>query len=491
MLSTMKPATAARPILIHPILVFTLLSSVSQARPLEEANVIYPATGTAVQQAKLTAPDGVAGDDFGYSVAVDGTTALVGAFGNASFTGAAYVYVKTGATWTEQAKLTAADGASFNNFGSSVALKGDTALVGAFENLGSIGAVYVFVRNGTTWTQQAKLVAANGLTSDQFGYSVSLGANVAVIGAPQAANLNGAAYVFTRTGVTWKQQATLTASDGAAFDSFGVSVAVSGTTALVGARNHASNGAAYVFAQSGGKWTQQAKLSASDGAAFDEFGSAVALSGGTALVGAYNNANLGAAYAFVQSGTQWQQQAKLTNASGSPQDNFGSAVSVSGDMALIGSPFRGYGTGAGYLFLRQQSAWTFQTKLIAQDWATSDELGRAVAFSGSVVILGAPFKAVSMGAAYVYNVPLAASSPNAGAVGAPITLAGSGFQPNELVYLTWHSPKVYLGSVTADANGNFSGMSTTVPAGAVPGMNTIYAEGATSKFLGIAYFTAQ
>ena len=224
------------------------------------------------------------------------------------------------ATWTQQAELTASDGTAFDKFGWSVAISGDTALVGAPQHaVGSNayqGAAYVFAGSGSTWTQRAELTAADGAAWDKLGSSVALSGDTAVIGAPRhvvGSTFHGAAYVFAGSGGTWTQQAELTASDGAAWDFFGFSVAISGDTALVGAPSHAvsgnsQQGTAYVFAGSGSTWTQQAELSASDGAAGDNFGWAVAFSGNSALVGALyhavgGNPLQGAAYVFVNAPT--------------------------------------------------------------------------------------------------------------------------------------------------------------------------------------------
>jgi hypothetical protein len=265
------------------------------------------------QQAKLTASDGVSGDDFGLSVAISGSTAVVGApgLGFSSNTGAAYVFVPKVTFpfgWSQQAKLTASDGAAGDNFGTSVAISGSTAVVGASGKSSSTGAAYVFVRSGTTWSQQAKLTASDAASNDFFGTSVAISGSTAVVGAFGNNSNTGAAYVFVPK-VTfpfgWSQQAKLTASDGVSLDDFGISVAISGSTAVVGAsRKSGDTGAAYVFVQSGGfpffSWSQQAELTASDGGMNDHFGASVALSGSTAVVGAPGNtSNFGAAYVFV------------------------------------------------------------------------------------------------------------------------------------------------------------------------------------------------
>ncbi len=254
-----------------------------------------------------------------------------------SESGSAYVFVRSGTTWSQQAKLTAFDAAAIDQFGYSVAISGDTAIVGAYgdDDAGSAsGSAYVFVRSGTTWSQQAKLTALDAAASDQFGYSVAISGDTAIVGAyldDDAGSASGSAYVFVRSGTTWSQQAKLTASDGAASDLFGYSVAISGDTAIVGAYGDddagSDSGSAYVFVRSGTTWSQQAKLTALDAAAVDCFGYSVAISGDTAIVGAYLDDDAGSAsgsaYVFVRSGTTWSQQAKLTASDGAASDQFG------------------------------------------------------------------------------------------------------------------------------------------------------------------------
>ena len=192
------------------------------------------ATTTFSQQAKLTASDGDNNDFFGISVAIDGDTAVAGApldNGDLSNQGAAYVFTRSGTTWTEQQKLTASDGKANDLFGTSVAIDGDTVVAGAPGDGGTAnsGAAYVFTRSGTTWTEQQKLTASDGAANDLFGASVSIDGDTAVVGAPNddGGTINqGAAYVFTRSGTTWTEQQKLTASDGAANDFFGASVAI-------------------------------------------------------------------------------------------------------------------------------------------------------------------------------------------------------------------------------------------------------------------------
>ncbi|MBL9024253.1 MAG: FG-GAP repeat protein [Myxococcales bacterium] len=327
------------------------------------AYVFVRAGAVWTQQAKLTASDGAPGDLFGVSVALSGDTALVGAHlddvGANTNQGSAYVFVRAGAVWTQQAKLTAGDGAPSDRFGDAVALSGDTALVGAHsDDVGANtnqGSAYVFFRAGAVWAQQAKLTATDAASYDEFGQSVTLSGDTALVGASHDDVNQGSAYVFVRATVlgvpVWTQQAKLTASDGTSAN-FGHSVALSGDTALVGAFvDNGWQGSAYVFVRAGAVWTQQAKLTASDGAPSDEFGHSVALSGDTALVGAiYDDQQRGSAYAFVRAGAVWTQQAKLTASDGAPSDEFGYSVALSGDTALVGAIYDDQQRGSAYVF---------------------------------------------------------------------------------------------------------------------------------------------
>ncbi len=395
-----------------------------------------------IEQQKLTASDGAAGDTFGVSAALsaDGATALIGAYfatvGGKASQGAAYVYVKSGGTWTQQAKLIAPDGAAYDYFGHSAALSADgaSALIGAGgAKVGSNtqqGAAYVFVNSGGTWSQQQKLTAPDGAAGDYFGGSTALSSDggAALIGAGSAKvgsnKQQGAAYVFVDSGGSWGQQAKLTASDGAAGDYFGGSAALGsdGASALIGARYatvaaNANQGAAYVFVKNGGTWSQQAKLTASDGAAGDYFSGSAALSanGAAALIGANGakvggNTQQGAAYAFVNSGGSWSQQQKLSASDGAGGDSFGSsaALSADGSTAVIGASGAGAGQGAAYVFVKSGGTLSQQEKLIAPDGAAGDSFGRSAALSadGGGALIGADHAGVGsnsqQAAAYVF-----------------------------------------------------------------------------------------
>jgi hypothetical protein len=253
----------------------------------------------------------------------------------------------------EVANLVASDGTTSDYFGYWVAVDGDTVVIGAFgddDNGVSSGSAYVFSRSGSTWEQQAKLTASDRTTGDYFGYSVAVDGDTAVIGAPYDDDngvSSGSAYVFSRSGSTWEQQAKFTASDGDQYDYFGRSVAVDGDTAVIGAfgddDNGSSSGSAYVFSRSTSTWEQQYKLMASDGAPYDYFGRSVAVDGDTAVIGAYgdddNGDNSGSVYVFSRNASTWEQQYKLMASDGAPYDYFGKSVAVDGYTAVIGAPY--------------------------------------------------------------------------------------------------------------------------------------------------------
>ena len=366
------------------------------------------------QQAYLKASNTDASDNFGISVAISGDTIVVGSPGedssatgvngneadnSASYAGAAYVFTRSGTTWSQQAYLKASNTDAGDNFGNSVAIDGDTIVVAAYgegsaatgvngneaDNSASYsGAAYVFTRSGTTWSQQAYLKASNTDVWDLFGQSVAISGDTIVVGArgeassatgvngiqtDNSASYSGAAYVFTRSDTTWSQQAYLKASNTDASDYFGAAVAISDDTIIVGANgedssgtgvngNQADNsasfsGAAYVFARSGTTWSQQAYLKASNTDAGDVFGQSVAISGDTLVIGARlegssatgvngnqtNNSaiNSGAAYVFTRNGATWSQQAYLKASNTGVSDNFGVSLAISDDIVAVGA----------------------------------------------------------------------------------------------------------------------------------------------------------
>jgi len=368
------------------------------------------------EQEKLLASDGVSNAGFGHSVSVSGDYAIVGAYGdddNGTYSGSAYIFKWDGTSWIEQQKLLASDGAAHDHFGHSVFVSGDYAIVGAVfddddDNGTNSGSVYIFKRDGTVWSEQVKLIASDGADGDFFGYSISICGDYAIVGAcldDDNGTYSGSAYIFKKSDTSgdpnWYEEAKLTASDGAADDRFGRGVSVSGDYAIVGAYwnddNGSKSGSAYIFKKSDTpgdpNWYEQDKLTASDAAAGDEFGIGVSVSGDYAIVGAVfnddNGAESGSAYIFKRDGMVWSEQVKLIASDGEDNDNFGYSVSVSGDYAIVGAYGDDSRTGSAYIFKCDGTVWGEQVKLIASDDAAYDLFGTSVSISGYYAIVGA------------------------------------------------------------------------------------------------------
>lgn len=365
---------------------------------------------TTGEQDKLTASDAAASDAFGSCIDISGDTIVSGAV-NASHSGftspgAAYVHVRNGSTWTEQQKLIASDPADNARFGRAVAIDGDTVAVGAPGLSTSTGAVYVFTRSGTTWTQQQKLTASDAATDDMFGVSVALDGDTIVVGASGDSHGTGAnqgsAYVFTRSGATWTEQAKLTAADAADSDDFGRSVALDGDKALVGAPldNHPSfsnGGSAYVFTRAGSAWTERAKLVPNDVEALDRFGESVSIDGSTAAIGApfddhTGTFDAGSVYVFSGSDANWTQVTRLGTTLPNWNEHFGADVSVRGDAICAGAPERNVPpslqNGAVYVFINEGD-WIMKLEIAASDMNQGDAFGVSVAMDGQAIAAGA------------------------------------------------------------------------------------------------------
>jgi hypothetical protein len=382
------------------------------------------AGGTAVtQQAAFTG----AGDAFfGYSVAIDGDTAVVGALNDNANKGTAYVYVRSGTTWSLQQSLSAADGAQNDEFGYAVAISGDTVLVNASGKANGQGAVYAFTRSAGSWTEQQELTESNGADGDCFGCALALSGSTALIGADGASGNLGAAYVFANTG-TWTQQQEFLGQSTSDFFGFSLALSPAGDVALVGAFGAASEaGDAYLFTKSGSSWSQpQAPLTAPDGQAGDRFGYAVALGSGTALIGAYANGSSGAAYVFALAGTTWTEQQKLVPSDPTGGDFFGASVALGGSTAIVGAYERGgpFGPGAAYLFSNPGTGFTASQELLAP--TPNQYFGSAVAISGGSAVVGAFGASNDAGAAYLFApAPVAATAAPAlgGRAGLPVLM---------------------------------------------------------------------
>jgi hypothetical protein len=426
--------------------------------------VIDRGAGVIEQSAYGKASNTGANAYFGHAVAISTDTMVVGAYGDASGSGAVYVFQRTGVTWAQQAYLKASNADPNDRFGGSVALSGDTLVVGAIgersnatgingnqldNSTASAGAVYVFQRTGTTWAQQAYIKSSNTAFNGAFGRSVALSQDSLAVGADG----EGIVYVFRRSGSTWEQQANITASRPVTdAPSFGLAVSLSGDTLAVGdpyqdAASYA--GAVYIFQRTGTTWAQQAYLRAQVTGINDYFGAAVALAGDTLVVGAAgedssvtgidgNQADdradsAGAAYVFHRTGTAWAQQTYVKASNTGANDGFGISVALSGDILAVGA-FREDSSatgangdqandsasysGAVYVFQRNGPAWAQQSYIKASNTGAGDQFGGAVALSGDTLAAGATYEAsgatgidgsqaengvIGAGAAYVFR----------------------------------------------------------------------------------------
>jgi hypothetical protein len=355
---------------------------------------------------ELLASDAWPGDDFGWSVSVSGTTAVVGAPYADSYTGAAYVFTEAGGKWTQQAELTASDANAGDEFGYSVNISGTTIAVGAPGHYFGIGSAYVFSDTGGSWTQQAELAATDSDGGDKFGYSVVTSGSVVMVGAKNHDASAGAVYVFSDAGGSWAQEGPeLTASDAAPAAMFGWSMALSGSTLVVSAvKAHDDTGAVYVFSDAGGTWTQRAELSGADGFVNDYFGDKVATDGTRIVAGAPgHDSEQGATYVFDGSGATWTQVAEVTASDGEHNDCFGWAVGLSGNTIVVGAEQTNGDSGAAYVFKKSGAKWIQRDEMKASDGGLTDEFGYSASLSGTTAIISADQAEADAGSAYIYK----------------------------------------------------------------------------------------
>lgn len=443
---------------------------------IEGAATTAAIAGGPTQEAYLRASNPGTSDFFGYSVALDGDTLVVGALaedsgatgvgGNqadesAPDSGAVYVFVRSGTTWTQQAYLKASNTGTEDFFGSSVAIDGDTLVVGAIGEASAAtgvggnqsndsapfaGAAYVFVRSGTTWTQQAYLKASNTEEYDLFGSDVAIEPDLIVVGAPGedgGGTGRGAAYSFTRSGTTWSQQNYLKPSVAVGSAAFGKSLELDAGTLVVGAPGEQNTGAAYVFVRSGSLFVEQAYLKAPVPGATDRFGASVDVYGNTVVAGApgedssstgvggpinESSPDSGAAYVFRRLSGVWSFQAFIKASNTQSADGFGAAVTAYGDKLVIGAYLEDGGgdgvganpsdnsapdAGAAYVFQRLGASWGQLAYLKATSSDAADQFGFGVSMDGSSLVVGANWEdgppglggSSQTGAAYIFNVP--------------------------------------------------------------------------------------
>ena len=339
--------------------------------------------------------DGRRNDNFGYSVAIDGDYAAVGSPGINSSTGAVYIYKRSEGVWKQQQKLEPADGAKRDNFGYSADMLGEHLIIGAYLDDSKAGSVYIFNRNGDRWRQQAKLTGNDTAKGDNFGDAVALdgnenGVDFAIVGAPNNTHngkKSGAAYIFVHDGGTWTEEAKLVPADAQTSDFFGDAVSISGHRgikryALVGAPHldlaqdvEGRNSAAYIFSSDGGVWTEEAELKAKDPEKADGFGSGVSINRNIALVGVPRHGegaildgelNAGIVYPFLREGDQWvRQKARATTVAPEfPEQSFGNLAIATQEFIVIaayglqkGNPDRGDPNGGAVYIYHTQRDW--------------------------------------------------------------------------------------------------------------------------------------
>jgi len=397
-------------------LVVSSLSTTSLATTLKMAS-----------ERTLVPPGAASNDEAGWAVALDHGTLVVGSDQDnrvVAAGGAAFVYTGAPVAPKLQATLTASDALPGDNLGVSVAISGDAAIAGAFHRFAPTpgpGKAYVFRRAGTTWSQEARLVAPDGQDNDAFGWAVAIVGDVAVVGAPKAWSGSppgsGGVYVFERVDGEWVYDTKLTRPQEYAF---GWSVAFDGSTLAVGTSlgiNPAS-GRVFVYVRDqSGTWTFQQQLAPADLAPYAEFGNSVAVSGNTLIAGAWFNfvgSTLGSAYVFERSGTVWTQTARFDSQGGALAENFGEAVAIDGDRAIVtdsglDASATDQDVGAAFLFQRSATGWKSVGSLRATGGTSGDYFGNAVAIQGDAIAVGAayyqdPVTFDQTGAAYVFQI---------------------------------------------------------------------------------------
>jgi hypothetical protein len=427
--STAAPAARAQPVCTSTAECDDGNPCTADACPLEVGSCVHDVVGWAAgafTSTRLTRTAGVGQERLGVSVAMDGDLAVSGALASPAKVangGAAVVFRRAGTAWAQEAVITGSDTATNDAFGTSVAVSGGVVVVGAplASPVGSqSGAVYVFRKIGGVWVQTQRLVAPDAAALDWFGQAVAIFGDTLVVGSPRdddAGSSSGSAYVYRWDGVAWTMRQKLLAADGAKGDEFGAALAMDGDAVVLGARfdddptSGPDSGSAYVFRRGAAGFAQEGKLLANDKAQFDLFGSAVAISGDRIVGGAPQAdvggvADVGAAWVFKRTAGVWAAEDKLSSAGGGPLDKLGSAVALSGTVALVGAPLFGiqgasYGTAWFYEF--DGAAWVRTRQYLVAGGTVNDEAGTAVALSGRFGMVGAdrdPTKGQNAGAVH-------------------------------------------------------------------------------------------
>ncbi len=371
---------------------------------------------------KVIPSDGELSDLFGTEVSVSGEFAFVGAFGEdeaADRAGAVYVYQWDGSNWTEIQKLLASDADFHDQFGFSVDVDGDVAIICAHANTDfgdNSGSAYIFRWDGSSWNEEQKLLASDGKEDELFGYDVAIDGDVAVVGTPgdpPFTEITGYVYVFRWDGSSWVEEQKIAAAGGSADESFGSSVDIDNNVLIAAARFDGDNGvdagSAYVYRYDGSSWLFEQKFVPAAVAEGDQFGYEVAVDANTAVVSTPFDDDFGpasgSAYVFEYNGLTWDAPQKIIPADGAAKDQFGSSVSISGDTIAIGSAqddSRKINAGSVYVYRYDDTTWVQEVELLAADASSTDQLGWSVSVDGDNVVGGANGHGVA-GAAYIFD----------------------------------------------------------------------------------------
>jgi len=377
---------------------------------------------------EVTAADPQVGAEFGYAVAVSGSAAAVGARREDCSAGldcgAVYMHRWDGLAWNADGKVVASDPADTDRFGSAVTLSGDRLLVGApladVSSLVDSGAVYAYGYDGFTWGNEVKLTSLDFDAGDQFGITLAVDGDVAVIGATGEGG-TGSAYVFRHNGTSWEEEQKLTPTGAAAGDAIGQSVAVSGDVIVLGANfvncpAGADCGAAWVFRWIGSSWNEEQKLTAPDAFASDWFGFAVGVSADDILVsapvdGCASGATCGSTHLFQWNGSTWAHGGKLTPFDLAAGDSFGSSLAMDGQTAIVGANsndcFGANNCGSAYLLRVRDGVWVVDGKLPPPVEEASASFGHSTGLDSPFAIIGSRLRDANSlsnsGAAYVYS----------------------------------------------------------------------------------------
>jgi hypothetical protein len=377
----------------YPVAISGDTALVSAIDPEDNRSAVYVFTRSGTnwtQQAKLTPSDPEISMGFGEAIAFNGDTALIGAsydvVGDQHKRGRVYVFTGSGSSWSERAKLMPDDSSDDDYFGGSVALDGETALISAWGKDNHTGAAYIFTGSGSSWNQRAKLTAGDGAENDSFGSGVDLEGTTAAIGAYGRDNMTGAVYIFTGSGDSWSPQDILTADDRAENEAFGTAVSYSKDTVCIGQGAMGPTGHhVYVFTRSGATWTQQDKLTGSHSTINDLFGMTLDYQNDVAVIGAPFNDNItGSVYVFTRDGSTWSEENWWQASDATQLGAFGASVARDGNTILVGSFLIETEMGKAYVFTVGEKEEEIQPQGVGGEVIRVDRMG--IILSGLVLI---------------------------------------------------------------------------------------------------------